>query len=385
MGLIKAQDGFSLIQLAIVLTVAGVLISGFLQLYKIEEKRRLMAKTDYAIFTVTDSLSKYLSRNGRYPCPARTDRSASDEDYGEETDCTDMASVDGDTCGDGYCVATQSGKRIRIGMLPFKDLDIGREDIIDAYKNRFTYVVTEQQATASYVEGDGVIQLLDIDDSTGGAITQNNLDMLFFSHGENGAGATRSSGVAAANQCDQAGMDEENCDLDGVFISDERAKSNLATGTYDDKLVYNIWSWIYIWDEAGDDINSIYNRDIGNMGIGTEQPSEKLHVAAGNLKVEEADMQTISICNDDGENCFEASDLGGAGMGCGNGGMFMIGIAERNSLCTSVLGGATGNCGAGENFVSGFTFSEDGVMETISCRNALTDADSGTYPVTNPE
>ena len=561
---VRNNEGFSLIELAIIMTVMGVLAVGFLHTYKVKQKQKEIDTTEYSVFAITDGLSKFLYQNGQYPCVGRFDLPVTDPDYGTETDCTDTSVAVG-SCANGYCVTERSGKRIRIGMIPFRTLGMDAKDVQDAYKNRFTYVVTEQQATNLFEEDGGTILLQDIEGGGGGGaggsgsgplpggipgggypgncstpgsggsgvggsgsgggggigiggggsggsggggigggdpgggsgggdpgggsgggdpgggkgaslnglggglngiqpaaggglggggmpppgggtgggsglggsgsggsgggkggggsggggggigtgggggfptppvpvpcppgsgpsggggagplldpnvvLEDREVDMLFFSHGRNAAGSWTTEG--AQNQrmpCASAGMDSENCDLDAVFVSDARAQSSAATGSYDDRLVTDTWSWLHVWDKTTEDDDSVFNRTSDNIGINTKEPTEKLHVADGNIFVEDASMQSANLCNDEGENCFDPDVLAGdtavgGGMECGPG-EFIVGISEGGPICETAFGAADGGCAqfGMYAFAIGFNITSTGTMEII-CKDLET-------------
>ncbi len=111
--------GYTLIELAIVIGVAGALIATFASAYGLYVKNRIIQATEDNAGAVTSALSNFLIQNGRYPCPARADAKRGDPDYGIETECDPVTNCNAttQTCTDnpnypsynvGGCVADAS-------------------------------------------------------------------------------------------------------------------------------------------------------------------------------------------------------------------------------------------------------------------------------------
>lgn len=419
------EDGFTLIELSFAIIIIGLLTTAFLQLYSIQQAKRLKELQDYKIFTISDGLARYISENQHLPCPARRNLSVNAPNFGDETSAVNGAGatvcdetvgpvVAPGTCANGYCVAANplNGKRIRIGSIPYKAIGVGKEDVIDIYGNQFTYAVVEDQATKSkytlYIDGDvstdrRYINLNDYletetsrDAVTGIATTGIDLprpvEMVFYSHGKDGAGAYNASGNANAQACPATGIDSENCNNDATFASDlYSVKSAAAVGVADDKLTYDLLSWVYIWDTASLDQKSIYNRDSGNMmvGSGLQDGDQKLHVL-GNLRVEAGAVDTgraqaRQLCDENDANCFEPQVLGGDGVDAdGDGldddltskrlqckkGFVLKGVQNGLSECISVIGTGTTGC-SGLQYINSLSVDHATGLLTSTCANAF--------------
>src|SRR5688572_30301572 len=64
------QQGFSLIELAIVLVISGLLMAGATTVYSQYLQKRVMAVTNDNMNFIRASLGEFYTQNGRYPCPA---------------------------------------------------------------------------------------------------------------------------------------------------------------------------------------------------------------------------------------------------------------------------------------------------------------------------
>src|SRR5262245_18614068 len=97
----RASRGYTLIELAIVLTVVGVMASSFMAAYRIYAVNQIRMATELHTSLVTSALGSFLIQNGRYPCPSRMTATRTNADYGVETECDS-------TCGN-YPYAANPG------------------------------------------------------------------------------------------------------------------------------------------------------------------------------------------------------------------------------------------------------------------------------------
>ncbi len=117
------QKGFSLIEIAIVLVVVGLLISGGLVgLAPVLQSNRV-SQTNAQMDRIEQALVLYVIQNGCLPCPAvpaaLTGRA------------TDSAGAYSTGCGDAAGTCTAPG--VTLGIVPWVNLGLAREDVIDAY------------------------------------------------------------------------------------------------------------------------------------------------------------------------------------------------------------------------------------------------------------
>ncbi len=116
----KIPNGFSLVEMAVVLTIVGVLLAGLLPTLssQIEQQRR--NETQKYMSEVRDALLGYAVTNGRLPCPDKND----------------------DGTAQGPCTAANT----QYGTLPYIDLGVVDKD---AYGKVLIYAVTPAFATAA--------------------------------------------------------------------------------------------------------------------------------------------------------------------------------------------------------------------------------------------
>ena len=184
----KSNRGFTLVELAIVLTIISLLVGGMaavLQNYILKKREaELIQKTD----AITSALAFYIQdesyygdnpltpavetnffiadpNGAQFPCPADPRLGPGDAGYGEEvrsgTSCD--ASAWGGESGSGSTTVYH-------GAVPFLTLGLAGAQTIDPYKNRFSYSVSKTVSdTDAFKLGkkpDGAIEV-DRYDSTG--------------------------------------------------------------------------------------------------------------------------------------------------------------------------------------------------------------------------
>jgi len=273
----KTQEGYILIELAIVFLVIGLLITALIPLYQSYQQRDAKAETEERIDFIAKSFSAFLQTRWRLPCPA--------------------AAVDSH------------------GIIPYRTLGIPEQYAKDGYGNFFTYTVSpdfttdnrlgigpdrvhrrlahlfggENPSVAGDDEVTGRYALLpiaqfcaplintvsditvrqdgaplyagaarNIDDTARGSNPNANLinrdskvtavAMVLISHGENGNGAYQSNGSRSAAS-DLNTAEELTSRNDNRLIVTESVYSNTGTAEYDD--IVNFYTQDEIFALAG--------------------------------------------------------------------------------------------------------------------------------------
>lgn len=340
-----SEKGFTLIEMAFVFVLSGFLLTAGFQLYSLYTKDRLLNESREKQEQMSTSLSRFSAEESRLPCPADPSLPFDDPNYGEE-DCSMMnPAIAVGTCsgpgGTGICKVagrdtTVDGDTdpdpVLIGAYPFKSLvrvddqgdtvgmsadDAGFDDAVvmtglDPWGLLMTYAVTgaltdnatyqSQYGAITVLTEDGV-QLTDPDDSA---------HYVIVAHGANHAGAYNSYG-SVPTACD-TGIDEgDNCDGDASFVVGLYSTQPGSADYFDDTIWFTSFSMSRLWDfvpGSGD----IINLNVGNVGVGTNNPVERLHVV-GDFRADE--MSLNQICDTTGTLCFPSANLGStAGTQC---------------------------------------------------------------------
>lgn len=149
------RAGFTLVETAVALVVAGVVIAGALSLYQTAEDQRKHTVTEERMDAIVKALSEYAAAAGRLPCPA--DPAVDNNLFGWEWG-VNAASIDGgrpipdadpaDPNDNRTCVtwavppATGAAPPRNLGILPFLALGLPEETARDAWGRYFTYAVS---------------------------------------------------------------------------------------------------------------------------------------------------------------------------------------------------------------------------------------------------
>jgi prepilin-type N-terminal cleavage/methylation domain-containing protein len=169
----KKQQGFSLVELSIVLVVVGLLlgttIAGLSDF--IWHARNAQAKKD--LMLIEEALLGYVISNGGLPCPD------TDGFQGNPGTPDGVPNIAGSDCDNvfGYLPWTDLGLRSKD---PWDNLYLYR---IDSDYSKPQQPIVDQNVTFTLTESDGNIV---IRDAAGGSIIANNIAAVFFSVGPNG-------------------------------------------------------------------------------------------------------------------------------------------------------------------------------------------------------
>jgi prepilin-type N-terminal cleavage/methylation domain-containing protein len=224
----KAQTGFSLIELALVLVIVTLALGGALVPLNAQIEQRRLSETAQILNEVNDALLGFAIRNGRLPCPATSASNGVEDPVG------------GGSCTNSY-----------YGYVPAVSLGLGHLDVngflLDAWGNRVRYAVTSTGnwafTSAGGMKGAGLGALTSTlavcasaagTTSTGcGTATPltsadpNAPPAVIFSLGKNGAAAPAANTDEAANQ-----------DNNAVFISHTPSPAGAPGGAFDDVVIW---------------------------------------------------------------------------------------------------------------------------------------------------
>ena len=359
----KRQLGFTLVEMAIVMMIVGLVIGSVAQLYKqriayIQDQDTKENVRD----DVTAAINNFVDTYGRYPCPASLTAARGSATYGRESadDCDPGNNLT--IAANGIeTVAGLNAARVRIGAVPFLELNLREQDTIDGYGNRIIYAVSENLTRQTTFDPDfGQIELLDenrnaITDGAGVPYAH----YIVFSTGKNAEGAFSAAGAGGANTCDVLAIngEGENCDYDdATFITAPLSQGENANDN-DDIIAYS--NAIARWqtpeeDPAGPpvgvDPNDIVTSDDTLVGFGVgiaDNPEEEIDIAGVvraqddpyTTSIEEGAILSDNICSHGSiaagtPNCFASSLIGGedALMAC-PAGQYMVGIENGKIQC----------------------------------------------------
>ncbi|MBN66229.1 MAG: hypothetical protein CMM94_01505, partial [Rickettsiales bacterium] len=233
-----ALAGFTLIELAVILLLLGVMMGFGLEAITSRNVDENLTSTQERLQEVEAALTQYALRNDRYPCPA-PGVARDDANFGQSVNAT----------GAGNCAGTNISRNggVAIGTIPVRELGLSNSFATDAWGNLLTYAITEASTQTDGVEADGAIEVRQVTGRTSSEETTDSTVVattyVLLSHGEDGMGArsAMSGNVNAAN-CTGDSSDAENCDnSDNTFYDAAIHKgldSNIDLLSGDDVMIY---------------------------------------------------------------------------------------------------------------------------------------------------
>ncbi len=225
---LATEQGFTLVEMAMVLAIVALLLTGLVPTISGQLEQRRSAETKKQLEEIQQALIGFAIIKGRLPCPATTSSN------GVESPST------GGTCNnffDGYV----PGATLGLNSLNEQGL------VLDAWDNPIRYVVTnwDSSVTDVYTSADGMATvgiaslnptllvcttstgITGTDCATGEALTAGTgVPVIIFSTGKNGA-----SGGTGADEA-------ENLDGDRFFVSHTPTATSSANGEFDDLIVW---------------------------------------------------------------------------------------------------------------------------------------------------
>lgn len=174
----KKIAGFSLIELAIVMTIVGLFVATASQTYRLYTKRTAMNSTLEKKNNIEIALGKFMSVNGRLPCPADPALAVGTANAGREN-CrpnnvaypalacnatNSLCRIEGargfvfpapGTTVQGTVPANPGPERVLRGGIPYVTLGLSPRDAYDGWGSMFTYAVTEMLASSFFLSQGG--------------------------------------------------------------------------------------------------------------------------------------------------------------------------------------------------------------------------------------
>jgi prepilin-type N-terminal cleavage/methylation domain-containing protein len=195
--------GFTLVEMAIVLMIVGLLLGGMLVPLSAQMEQRNISDTRKTLDEIQQALIGYAIINGRLPYPAKP---------------TLITGTDAN--------AGLADNTLTMGVIPWATLGTSETD---AWGRRFTYSVAPSFATPFTLISNGNLTVKSA--ATGGSNVATNIPAVIVSHGKNGYGAYTPNGgppLSTSPDADEA----DNSDPDVNFVS------KAPTPTFDDLVVW---------------------------------------------------------------------------------------------------------------------------------------------------
>jgi type II secretory pathway pseudopilin PulG len=233
----KKNNGFSLIELSIIIAVFATLLTSLLAAGRIDNESENVQEVEKRLFEIEKALEFFQKANGYLPCPASRTAAYGTASYGVSVDCSAATAAAapagtanlGTGAGDAY--------QVRVGAIPTRTLGISDEAGLDPWGNRLTYMVIRSlgvdSATYTAFSTTQTTDLFQIVNRAStviyGTTNAQIVKYAIVSHGSDGKGAYNKNGILGV-ACSTTSAERENCNntknvmLDG--INDIVATSN---------------------------------------------------------------------------------------------------------------------------------------------------------------
>lgn len=215
----KTARGFTLVEMAIVLVIVGLLLGGLLMPLSAQVEQRRISETQKALDEIKEALIGFAIANRYLPCPA-------------------VSATDG---SEGPRVAGQCNPRV--GFIPWGALGTSK---LDSWNHIFRYSVTP-----AYTNNTTFFSLpppsrditIQTRDSLGNLINlsnANDIPAVIMSHGKNGLLGTTDTGVLIANTSATNTDEVTNANVAGTSFVNRIMNENTAApgGEFDDIVVW---------------------------------------------------------------------------------------------------------------------------------------------------
>ncbi|HIL29063.1 MAG TPA: type II secretion system protein [Micavibrio sp.] len=379
------KAGFTLVEMAMVLVIIGLVVAPAVGLYNLYSAQQREDKTIMAMNAAWNAIDGFRSMYGRYPCPAPFDAIRTSSAYGHEAldgagNCDD--SLSGITSSVSFRSALPpTDNEIFVGSIPFRQMNLREDLIVDGYGARLTYAVTGIQTDdTTYEANNGGIT---IQDAVGTQLTQtpDSAHVVIISHGKRNAGAVNLAGqfVGGALACAGLAAEEtENCDMDQTFVEDQ------TSTTFDDLVYFGTADDVGQWQVSAASDMDIHLRRSTSITMGIDESDPTVGFSSADIRrigVDGAIVKattdvslastgrfvTSLICDETGTECFPPNLIAGQiaageGMACPPATPYMTGIQNGTPICTDEI---TFECPDPDDFIVGVGANGEIICDTV--------------------
>lgn len=234
----KKIYGFTLIELAFVMVIIGILTAGIFRTLEIQQTKKRAETSDERVANSTSLLAQFASNfdgpdpggapDQRLPCPSNPTLTFGQAGFGVEQ-CPPLTAAAG-TVFNGVTVAINpaTGNRVFIGALPTATMGAKGDDSWDGYNQKLVYAVSANLTVGGSVAGGNPVGDIIVNVDGGG--TKNDAPFTVISTGRNGLTAAGTGPTG----------DNENLDGDHIFSAFTGHSTAQTAQYFDDEVAYQL-------------------------------------------------------------------------------------------------------------------------------------------------
>lgn len=241
---IKSRSGFTLVEVAAVMLIGGILIAAASSMLKNYQQQSRIAVTQSRIRDIDTAMQQFLKSNDKLPCPASLTDAPNTPTAGVAIDqgvqkCSTVPA----TAGVFDTKSTPSDPdNIRTGAVPVRTLNIPEDNMYDGWGRRFIYSVTQILADSTAYSPTG--GLISVKDSAGNdiALPAGKAHYVVVSTGEDGIGGYTNEGLQGVPCEGTATLQGANCMMTGAFVKTAITSKVDGADKYDDYVNFRFTS-----------------------------------------------------------------------------------------------------------------------------------------------
>jgi len=227
------KRAYSLTEMAIVILIISILATGALSVYFNVDSGVKINENERKLEAIYKAIGVYLHKNGSLPCPAPIN-------VARNLSTTFGVAGTGGACQENGVYISTTDTNLAYGIIPVQDLNLDIDYALDAYGNKFTYIVDQRFTTSVSTDGFGSIYpatgVMTVNDKAGGQTHKITDDAIFVivSHGRNGLGSYGENLTSISSSKEPVDADEEeNFDITTLNLDPTN------TANFDNDFVHN--------------------------------------------------------------------------------------------------------------------------------------------------
>lgn len=242
-----AEEGSSLIMMALTIIVLGLFLVSVIQLLKVYNATKKDQDTTKNTDIIQAAIDNYVNLEGRYPCPMPIDIAITDPNFGKES--RGVAAGTCDTTPVGIVtVAGRAPLTVVIGGLPVRTLGLPDKLIVDGYNKRYTYAIT-QELTDNSIDVKTAAGGITVEDESGQSVSTPTGFVIYalVSPNEDNRGAYNLNGALLEPAPVVGTTAAENFNNDATFVTSQKFTYRGQATDFTAKLAFKVNPPAFKW------------------------------------------------------------------------------------------------------------------------------------------